>query len=289
MREFILSTENACDLTKTQIEDMNVSVMPMNFYIDGEEFSSSTSTLSTIDICNKMEAGAITRTSQPNETEIEEYLKALLNSGKDILHLSFSSGMSGTCERFKFVANKLNETHENKIYVVDTLCQSSGVGLLISILNQKINDANLTITEAVELAESLKLSIVHFFMVDDLKYLARGGRIPKSIALIGNLIKLKPVLHVDNTGKIVQAQKVIGKKKAFHTIIEKFKKYYNGQSNKVFISEAKAIEDAEELKSELLKINPNLDITINPLGPIIVSHSGPGTLALYFTAYTRNA
>jgi len=169
------------------------------------------------------------------------------------------------------------------------LCQSSGVGLLLAILREKIQNENLDIHSAIQFVENIKLNIVHYFVVEDLKYLARGGRISSTSAFIGNILRLKPVLHVDKEGKIVALQKVIGRRKSVNVLIEKFKENYNGLSNKVFISNANCDEDCQYVKSELLKINPNLDITIVPLGTIIVSHSGPGTLALYFTANERKA
>lgn len=289
MRNFILSAETACDLTCEQINKYDLKIMPMNFYINGEEYNSATTTLSTKDICDQMRKGATTKTSQPNEAEVEEYLRGLLKEGKDILHLSFSSAMSGTCETFKNVAKKLNNQCTNKIYVVDTLCQSAGVGLLLMILADKIKDCNFSITDAKDFAESIKHSIVHYFVVEDLKYLARGGRISPGLATIGNLIKLKPVLHLDDTGRIVQLQKVIGRKKSIATLIEKIIKHYSDLSNKVIICEADCKEDAEYVKQEILNFNPSLEIEINPLGPIIASHSGPGTMAVFLTADSRKA
>lgn len=289
MTNYILSAEAACDLTNELATKLNINIMPMSFYINGEEYKSNTTTLSTTDICLQMQQGASTKTSQPNQDEIREYLTALLKQGKDILHLSFSSAMSGTCANFKKIATELNQTSKNKIYVIDTLCQSSGVGLLLSILKDKIDKANLSIEQAIDFVEQIKLKIVHYFVVEDLKYLARGGRISSTSAFIGNILRLKPVLHVDKSGKIVALQKVIGRKKSISILIDKFKEHYNGLSNKVFISNANCLNECEYVKQELLKINPNLDITIEPLGTIIVAHSGPGTLALYFTADERKA
>ena len=289
MSNFLLSAEAACDLTNELAEKYQVSIMPMSFFVDGVEYKSNKSELSTIDVCLKMEAGSMTKTSQPNQSEIRDYLTTLLKQGKDILHLSFSSAMSGTYSNFKSVAEELNKTNTNKVYVIDTLCQSSGVGVLLAILRDKIDKENLNIEQAKEFVEQIKLNIVHYFVVEDLKYLARGGRLSSTSAFIGNILRLKPVLHVDKTGKIVPLKKVIGRRKSVSVLIEKFKENYNGQSNKVFISDANCSKDCEFVKEELLKINPDLDITIVPLGTIIVSHSGPGTLALYFTANERKA
>jgi len=287
MKNFILSTETACDLSKELINKYDISIMPMNYYINGEEFNTATSTLSTKDVCDEMKKGALTKTSQPNEAEVEEYLKGLLKSGKDILHLSFSSAMSGTCATFKKVANELNKTSLNKILVVDTLCQSAGLGLLLSVVKEKSETDNLTIQQAYDYAEKIKQNFVHFFIVEDLKYLARGGRISPTLAKIGNIIKLKPVLHLNTSGAIVQHHKVLGRKKSISELIDQFVKNFNNYSKKVYICEADCLEEATNIKNELIKINPTLEIEIMPLGPIIVSHSGPGTIALFFTADER--
>lgn len=287
MRNFIISSESACDLTQNQLKELDIHTLPMNFYVDGVEYSSKTTTLSTIDICNKMKSGSKTSTSQPNEAEIEEYLSSLLKENKDILHLSFSSAMSGTYASFKKVAEKLNQQNENKIYVVDSLCQSGGLGLLLTLVCDKCESNNLSITEAVEYAEKTKLNINHFFIVEDLKYLARGGRISPTLATIGNLIKLKPVLYLNNEGKITQLQKVLGRKKSISTLIDKFVKNFSNESKKIIICQANCETDAENLKTQLLAINPTLEIAINPLGPVITSHAGPGTMALFVTTNGR--
>lgn len=287
MLNFILSTESACDLTTEQAKQYNISITPMTFYIDGEEYNSGSTTLTIKDICDKMRNGASTKTTQLNEAEIEEYLTNLLSQGKDILHISFSGAMSGTCANFKRVAERLNQINNNKIYVVDSLCQSGGLGLFMCMISSKAASENLSAEEAYTYAESIKQSIAHYFVVDDLKYLARGGRISNSVAIIGNIIKLKPVLHVDNTGTITQLQKVLGRKRSISSLVENFKKYYNNENKFVYITQAACLEEANELKSKLEEINPNIEIVVNDLGPVICSHSGPGTIALFFTSYKR--
>ena len=287
MRNFILSAEAAGDLSPELIKQYDVRVIPMKFFVDGVEYSSDEGKLTTHDICVKMIAGAKTSTTQPNPDEVEAYLENLLKEGKDILHLSFSSAQSGTCENFKNAAEKLNATHENKVYVVDTLCQSSGDGLIISLVAEKIDAENLTIEQARDYAETIKHHIIHYFAVDTFTYLARGGRIPAYLATIGNLINLKPVLHLDEIGRIVPVKKLIGRKRAISEVVRNFLENYNGESDLVYISEADCMEDAEYVKSEMIKAFPNVRVRILPLGPIIVSHSGPGTLATYFTADKR--
>lgn len=287
MKNFILSTETACDLNQELIDNLNLSVLPMNYYIDGTEYSSKTSSLSTTDICNMMRNGAKTKTSQPNEAEIETYLTTLLQQGKDILHISFSSAMSGTYNSFAKIAEKLNCENEHKIYVVDSLCQSSGLGLLLTFVNDEACKNGLSAEQAKQFADKIKLNIVHFFIVDDLKYLARGGRISPTLATIGNIIKLKPILHLNTNGAIVQHHKVLGRKKSISELLTYFTKHFNNQSNRVFICQADCLGDAEKLQADLTTLNPDLEVSIMELGSVIVSHSGPGTMAIFFTADER--
>ncbi len=286
---FILSAEAACDLDKALAQKYSVSVMPMKFLVNGEEFSTADGILLPEDICAKMEKGAKTSTTQPNEFEIREYLESLLKEKKDVLHLSFSSAMSGTCEAFKRIAEELNQKSDKKIYVVDTLCQSFGVGLLLAVINEKVKKEELSAKSAAEYLEEIKLSVSHWFAVDTLTYLARGGRVSSSLAIFGNLVKIKPVLNVNDSGKIVMVSKAIGKRRAVKTLIERFKESYTPITKTVFIGNSACVEEAETVKEELLKIDPELDITIGSLGPIITCHSGPGTLAIFFTCKERIA
>lgn len=286
MRNFIISAESASDLTNNLIEKYNLEIMPMRYYINGEEFVSK-ETVDDGELATAMKNGAITKTTQPNEFEIEAYLSNLLKQKRDVLHLSFSSMMSGTCENFKNVANKLNKTNKNKVFVIDTLCQSSGVGLLISILCEKIEKENLDIKKAIEFAENLKGNINHVFVVDSLTYLARGGRISTKQAIFGNLINIKPVLCLDETGKIILVQKTLGRKKSLSVLTNKFKQNYSGESDIVYIGYSDCLDEVEKIKDEILFLYPNLKIELIPFGPIILSHCGPKTLALFFTGDKR--
>lgn len=287
MRNFIISTESASDLTNNLTNKYNLEIMPMRYFINEKEYISKEINENIEELANAMKNGAITKTSQPNEFEIEAYLINLLKQKKDIIHFSFSSSMSGTCQNFKNVANKLNRRNTNKIYVIDTLCQSSGVGLLISILCEKIESENLSIKETVEYAEILKNNINHVFIVDSLTYLARGGRISTKQAIFGNLINIKPVLFLDENGKIVLAQKTLGRKKSLSVLMNKFSKLYNKESDIVFIGYSDCLDEANKVKEELLKSFPNLKIQLIPFGPIILSHCGTKTLALFFTGEKR--
>lgn len=286
MKNMIISTEAACDINDELIKKYDIKIAPMKFIINGVEFRSDDKEFSTKQVCKFMKEGATSKTSQITEFEAQEFFKELLKEGKDILHISFSGAMSGTAENFKRAADYLNQSSENKIYVLDSLCQAGGVGLLVKIVAEKISKDSLTASEALDFAESIKLNIAHFFTVDDLKYLARGGRISSTSALIGNIIKIKPVLHLNDEGAIVQFQKVISRKKALATLVEQLRLHLNPEYKFSFISEADARSEAEEV-ARTLKNELGVETTIVPLSAVVCSHSGPGTLALFFVSDRR--
>lgn len=287
MKEFILSADAGCDLTPDLQEKYDVEIMPLRYNVNGEEYLSGDGKMPSEKICEQMKAGAKTSTSQANPAEAEVYLEELLKRGKDIVHITMSSAMSGTYETMKRLAETLNETHDNKVYVVDSLCQCAGYGLLLAMVSDKANAGDLDAKAAAEYAESIRLHIIHNFSVDTLTYLARGGRVPAYLATIGNLIKLKPVLHVDDSGKIVMVKKLIGRRRALDDLVQRFSDSYDETFKDVFISEAACSDDAAYVKGKIEERFPEVNVTVIPLGPVIVSHSGPGTLALFFTAESR--
>lgn len=286
MKNILLSTEAACDISDKTIKKYDIRIAPMKFLINGVEFRSDDEDFSTIQVCKFMREGATTKTSQITEYEAEEYLKELQQEGKDILHLSFSGAMSSTADNFKKAAETLNKDSKNKIYVIDTLCQSGGLGLIVNLVAEEIEKRNLSITEACNFVENTKLNISHLFTVDDLRYLARGGRISSTTAFIGNIIKVKPILHLNNDGIITQLQKIISRKKALAVIVEKIKNDWNKSSNLVYISQADAEDEAKNI-AQILESDLNLKCEIVPLGPVVCNHSGPGTLAVFYTTNSR--
>lgn len=287
MRNFILSADAGCDLTPELCKQYDVTVLPLRYMVGGVEYSSDDGKMPAEKICERMLAGDKTSTSQANPEEAEKYMRSLLAHGKDVLHLTMSSAMSGTYETMRRIAENLNEEYDNKIFVVDSLCQCAGYGLLLTMTAKTSDEKDLSAKDAAAYAESVRLHVLHNFSVNTLTYLARGGRIPGYLATIGNLIKLKPVLHVDDSGKIVMMKKLIGRRRALDDLVSRFDAQYDKLSNEVYISEAACLEDAEYVKNRITALYPDINVTILPLGPIIVSHSGPGTIALYFTAKSR--
>lgn len=287
MDNFLISVEYACDLDQETIEKNHIQVAPMEFIVDGKTILSSDSSFSSHSYVKLLGAGANAKTSQINEFCAREYLENLLKSGKDIIHISFSSAMSNTFENFLKASESLNKTSPNKVLVVDSLCQSGGVGLLVKMLVDEINSGNIkNVDEAYEFCEKIKLNICHYFTVDNLKFLAKSGRLKTSTAFLGNLLQLKPILNVDDAGTMVLSKKVLGRKKAIKEIFEYMKKNYVPLSKHIIIIEADCENDAICLK-QMIEQNFDVDVSVVPLNAVVSTHSGPGTLAVFFTINKR--
>ncbi len=286
MRDFILSVEAVCNIDEQTIKDNDIKIAPMKFMVNDVEFSSSDKDFNVEKICNFMKEGATTKTTQINQFEAKEYLENLLKSGKDVLHLSFSSTQSGTYSNFFNAAKELNETHQNRVIVIDTFCQAGGIGILLKWLIEKIEKDNLNIDESAKFVEENKLKVCHYFTVDNLKYLVKGGRLSKAGAFIGSLLQIKPVCNLTKEGAMVPFKKVIGRKKSVLELYECFKQKFNNECKDVIIAEAACIDDAKFL-GNLIKTHFDVNVIIVPLTLVVASHGGPGALSLYFTADER--
>lgn len=287
MGKFLISVECACDLEEKVIIENNVQVAPMEFIINGASVMSDDKDFTSQKVTQFMREGAETKTTQINEFDAENHLRKVLKNGKDVIHISFSSKMSNTYNNFNKVATEINKTSVNKVVVVDSLCQSGGVGLMVKMLINEVKNGNIfNIYEAKKYIEKNRLKMNHVFTVDNLKYLARGGRITATTAFIGNVLQLKPVLRLDETGAIVSLKKVMGRRTAIKELYSLFKKNYNGFSNFVAITEADCMADAEALK-KMIEAEYDVEVSVLTLSPLITTHSGPGTLALYYTADNR--
>lgn len=287
MSKFLISVESACDLEKEIIEKHNIQVAHMEYIINGTTIRSDDPDFTAQKVTEFMKEGAETKTTQINEFYAEEHLRKVLKSGLDVIHISFSSKMSSTYNNFCKVAEEINKNSVNKAIIVDSLCQSGGVGLLVKMLIDAIDDGEVNnIYEARSFLERVRLNVAHVFTVDNLKYLARGGRISTATAFIGNVLQLKPVLRLDDIGVIVSLKKVMGRKTAIRELFGLFKNNYNGLSKHVAITEADSENDAKLLK-HMIESEYDVDVSLLPLSPLVTTHSGPGTLAVYFTTDKR--
>lgn len=282
MIDIIISLEATCDLEKNQIEKYNLSVINMDYEVDGKHFNTKNDDVVSSGLYEKMAQKKKTGTSQINAYNYKEYFVELLKQNKPILHLAFSSGLSGTCEAAKTVAEELNKTNKNKIYVIDSLCACSGHGLYATIARDYANTHD-NIDDLINYMKNIRHRIYHYFTVDSLTYLANGGRIDARKAFFGNLLNIKPVMQMSSTGKLEVMFKVMSRKKSINSLADLTLKAYDENFDYCFISHANCLNDALMLKEKIEKTT-SLKPVITHLGPIIGCHSGPGTLAIYFIA-----
>lgn len=284
MKNFILSTESTSDLPQSYLKQKGIECYEMGGSVGDVEFGgTSGNTLDIKDFFDRMRDGQKTMTTQVNLSEAEDFLEGFLKRGKDVLHLAFSSALSGTYNNFVAAAEKLNAKYQNKVMVVDSRAASLGEGLFVHFVNKKAEEG-VSLQEAYDYALSVRDDVCHYFVVDDLDYLYRGGRVKKSTAIIGNVLRIKPVLHVDLEGRLIPLKKVMTRRKSLNALVDYMAAKYDGKSDDVFISHGDCLEEAEyvaKLVEEKIGV-PRQKILINHLGPVIGSHSGPGTVALFF-------
>lgn len=281
MRDYVITVNSTVDLPKKWLEERNVPVVPLRYTIDGETYEDMGG-LSSKEFFQKLRDGKMAITSQVNPEEAKEALEAFVKEGKDVLHLAFSSGLSGTCNSMKIAAEELNEEYpEAKIIVIDTLCACLGEGLLLyKALQQK--ESGRTLEETAKWVEENKLHICHNVTVDDLNHLHRGGRVSKATAVIGTMVQIKPIIHVDNNGKLQVVGKERGRKKALNKIVDMSVEQAKGWENDiVMITHGDCIEDAEYVASVVRKKMGVDNILINNIGTVIGSHTGPGVVAVF--------
>jgi len=288
MKDFIIATDSACDLSQEKLKELEVAYCPLTFTVVGEEKEYSNYDLSPSEFYEKMRGGLVAKTSAINIDTFNNFFEPFLKDGKDVLYLAFSSGLSTTANCAMLAAEELNKKYpEQKVVVVDTLCASAGQGLIV-YLTVLEKQKGATIDEVAKFAEDIKLNICHWFTVDDLVYLKRGGRISPTVALVGTVLGIKPVLHVDNEGHLVSFSKVRGRKSAIVALADKYGELNKKNAPKqVFICQADCIDDAN-LLAKMLKDNYKVKVDIiTDIGPVIGAHSGPGTLAVFFVGNER--
>lgn len=292
MEKFILSCGSTVDLTSEYLKERNIDWVPFTYYIDDVEYEDDLGETIAYDIFyKKIKNGAITRTSQINAMKFVEHYEKFFVAGYDVICVCLSSGISGTYNSALQAKVELEEKYpERKMYVIDSLAASSGYGLLVDILAD-LRDEGLSLKEICDEAEAYKLSVNHLFFSTDFTTYVRGGRVSKTLGLIGTILKICPILYVNPEGKLVQYKKVRTKQKAIIQLVEEMKKITNGtlDCKKCFISHSDCYEDALKVKEEVEKNFAELKgkVKIFSIGTIIGSHSGPGTVALFFVGGKR--
>lgn len=291
MADYIISSDTSCDFPLEYVQQHHLPLVTLFYSIDGISGSNGCPNADELkDFYDKMRSGSETKTQQASIEDTEKIFREIMQQGKDLLHIAFSSGLSGTANAARLAAeNVMEDFPDRKIVVIDSLCASLGQGLLVDYA-LKMQQQGKTLEETAEWVKEHIQNMCHLFTVEDLKYLQRGGRISKTTALLGTMIGIKPVLHVDEAGKLVPIMKVRGRKASIQTLVQKMEEKigkFKEEKQTIFISHGDCLEDAQNLAKMIQESFGYDDFLINNVGPTIGSHSGPGTLALFFMGENR--
>mgnify|MGYP002798977827 FL=1 len=290
MSEFVLMTDSSADLSQEMVQELGVTVLPLSFTIQGKVYRNypDNREMDLPLFYDMLRAGELATTSAVNVAEYTQAVEPILQEKKDVLILAFSSGLSSTYQASVLAAEELREKYpDRKIYTVDTLCASLGQGLLVYLAVQEQRKGR-SIEEVRDWAESTKLHLCHQFTVDDLHFLKRGGRISATTAVVGSMLQIKPVLHVDNEGHLISIGKARGRQASLKALVDKMEKTVTEEGKKtVFISHGDCRKDAVAVADMVRERFGTQDIRINYVGPVIGAHSGPGTLALFYLGTER--
>lgn len=291
--EFEIVTDSSSNLIEDMIDEFGLHILPLTFMVDGEDtvYQSYLEGEHTdlAQFYTMMRDGKVITTSLPNLAESEALMRGLLEQGRDILYLGFSSGLSGTYEATELLMRDLaKDFPERKLYAVDTLAASGGEGLLVWHAVQRAR-AGAGIDEVRDWVEDNKLNLAHWFTVDDLMFLFRGGRVSKTSAWAGTMLNIKPVMHVDDEGHLVPLEKVRGRKKSLNALVDHMEKSAIAPIGEqmVFITHGDCLEEAEYVAEQVKSRFGVKEVVINYVDPVIGAHSGPGTMALFFLADKR--
>ena len=280
LEKFVLATDDSCDLPHDFLQEQNIPVLHLSYIIDEAQYKADD--MSPKQFYNTLRSGKTSATAQVNVEEARSFFEEIFKQGKDVFYIAFSSGLSGTCSSVQIAAQSLiTDYPERRAVVVDSLAASMGQGLLVYKANE-LYHAGASIEELTKFVEDTRDFVAHSFTVDDLMHLHRGGRVSKASAIAGSMLGIKPILHVNNEGKLINIDKVRGRKAALQRVVDNVLKWCKNIENDMFmISHGDCLEDAEYV-AELMKKSTGIsNYMINYVGPVIGSHSGPGTIALF--------
>ena len=280
MKPYVITTDSCADLPESWLQKHEVRMVWLSCLLDGEVYN-DTNPLSAEELYAKLREGAMPTTSQVNPDQARAMFEPILKEGKDILHIAFSSGLSGSCQSAVIAAGELMEEYpERKIIVVDSLMAASGQGLLVCRAVQTKEDG-MSLDDLAAWCEENKGNVAAYVLVDDLFHLQRGGRVSKSSAILGSMVGIKPILRVDEDGKLEVIGKIRGRKKAIQTILEKITSNIQEGETTIFISHGDCLEEAEQMRSRLVEEYGIQETMVNVLGPVIGAHTGAGMLAIF--------
>jgi len=291
MRDYVILTDSCCDLSAEMAAELGVEVLPLSLqmgdrtyrnYLDGREIGFH-------EFYERVRSGELATTSAVNVGQFEDAMSAILEQGKDILCISFSSALSTTYQSACIAAETVLAKHpEGRIRVIDSLSASLGQGLLMYLTAHKKLEENLTLDQLGDWVEENKLHVCHWFTVDDLNYLKKGGRVSAATALVGTMLSIKPIMHTSDEGKLTVVGKARGRKSSLNTLVDTVGRLgINLQDQVMFICQADCQAEAETVAAQLKQRYGVKEVYINYIGPVIGSHTGPNTMGLFFVGTER--
>ena len=290
MSDFVILTDSSADLGEEMVRKLDVQVVPLGFVLDGQAYHDypDNRDMDPHAFYERLRKGDAATTNAVNTAQYTEALEPLLQAGRDVLVLAFSSGLSATYQSSVIAVEELRAKYpERKLYTVDTLCASLGQGLLVWYAAQ-LRERGRSIKEVQDWVEEHKLNLCHQFTVDDLYFLKRGGRVSAATALVGSMLHIKPVLHVDSEGHLINIGKVRGRQASLKALVDRMEETaIDPGSLTVFISHGDCLEDAQTVERMVRDRFGVQEIYINYVGPVIGAHSGPGTVALFYMGTDR--
>ena len=290
MNEYVIITDSSADLSDQMAKELGVEVLPLAFNMGNATYRNwpDNREMDPARFYKQLREGGSATTSAVNVSEYTDCIEPHLEAGRDVLVMAFSSGLSATCHSARIAAEELGERHpDRKVYVVDTLAASLGQGLLVWYAARMKNEGK-SIDEVRDWVEDNKLHLCHWFTVDDLHFLKRGGRISPTTAMLGTMLSIKPVMYVDNEGHLIKVGTARGRNASLKALVDHMAETaIDPGSQTVFISHGDCLADAEKVAADVKARFGVKDVVINYVGPVIGAHSGPGTLALFFLGTHR--
>lgn len=290
MNDYLIITDSSCDLPDSLVQELELTVLPLAFIMDGRTYRNwpDNREMSPGEFYNKQREGLMATTNAVNVGEASDAMEAVLKQDKDVLVLGFSSGLSTTYNSFKIAADELAEKYPSRrIYTVDTLCASLGQGMFV-YQAAKLRREGKSLEEVRDWAEANKLRQCHYFTVNDLFFLKKGGRVSAATAVVGTMLQIKPILHVDDEGHLINVAKARGRKASLTALVDKVGELAEDPAGQtMFISNSDCAEDAQYVADEIKKRYGTKEIIINSIGPVIGAHTGPGCVALFFMGKHR--
>ena len=290
MRDYVIMTDSCCDLTDQMARDLELEVLPLTMHMDGQDYPNDLAgtAISNQEFYKRIRAGKLATTSAVNVGQFQDAMRRVLESGRDIVCVCFSSALSTTYQSAVIAAEDLRaEFPEAEIHVVDSLSASLGQGLLLYLAVEQ-KRKGLTAAELAKWVEDNRLTVCHWFTVDDLNFLKRGGRVSATTALLGTMLSIKPIMHTSDEGKLVPVSKARGRKAAIAGLLDKIETLgIHPERQTMFICHADCEEDAKAVAQTIKDRFGTPTVHINYIGPVIGSHTGPNTMGIFFVGTQR--